>query len=707
MLMQSAVGRCLRAALMASVVVACLALAPQAFAADSPLELDEVVVTGERAEAPLAAVPRSLSVISATEIARSTATTLVDLLRQEANLNLQSFVGSDKFAAIDIRGMGATAASNVLVLVDGVRLNADDLSGADFSTLPLSQVERIEIARGGQGVRYGNGAVGGVINIITRPARSGAPKARMIARRSAFDTDDLRLHASASHGIAALGLDLSSLDTDGFRHNEFLNRRAGAASLRLEPHAQVQLTLRAAHHEDRYGLPGPLPAAVLDATTRARRQTNSPLDRGWTEDDRYSVQVRLDGQQYGETTVRGTYRDRGNPFYIGFNPVGTRADQLNRIDSYARTAEIEHRLPFSFAGQDHELLLGAALNDADYLRRENGAAVPGSSFRRAGRVHDRGYFALLNAAAPFDLRFTLGYRHDVFKSAQNDRTLRRACDIVFVPRTIFIESPFGGPPIPIVQQVPVERNCVTAFALNEERSGTAHSDAYNAGLTWQPRDWLTLYVNVDRNFRNPNLDEFLQASATLGRQRGRGYDAGVRLRPSARVEFSLAGFMQDIEDEIFYGLDAQGQTLNFNLDGTTRRRGGEAELRVWPLDSLALRASVGYVRPRLDGADLPLVPRVTLNAGGEWSMTDWADLALSVSHVGRRSDGNDSERSPYPRLPAYTLCNLRVRVHRGRYEAFAGINNLFNEIYSTIAYSNTVYPMPERHAYAGVRIDFL
>ena len=70
--------------------------------------------------------------------------------------------------SVDIRGFGETGALNTLVLVDGRRVNEIDLSGVDWSQIPLDQVERIEIVRGPGSVLYGDNAVGGVINIITK-----------------------------------------------------------------------------------------------------------------------------------------------------------------------------------------------------------------------------------------------------------------------------------------------------------------------------------------------------------------------------------------------------------------------------------------------------------------------------------------------------------------------------------------------------------
>ena len=142
-------GCCCRA--LACVVLSTLALSSTAAAA-GVLELDEVVVTGSRPES-VWQQPRSVAVITRADIERGTSGNLVDLLAREANVNLRSFFGNDKSAGVDIRGMGDTFVSNVLVLVDGVRINASDLSGADFASIPLDQIERVEIVRGANAVR--------------------------------------------------------------------------------------------------------------------------------------------------------------------------------------------------------------------------------------------------------------------------------------------------------------------------------------------------------------------------------------------------------------------------------------------------------------------------------------------------------------------------------------------------------------------------
>ena len=95
----------------------------------------------------------STSVITAEEIARSPRQTLTEILSEQAGVQIQH-VGAGVNGArdvVDLRGFGASATSNVLVLVNGRRFNDFDLQGFDYSSVPLNAIERIEVTRGNSG----------------------------------------------------------------------------------------------------------------------------------------------------------------------------------------------------------------------------------------------------------------------------------------------------------------------------------------------------------------------------------------------------------------------------------------------------------------------------------------------------------------------------------------------------------------------------
>src|SRR6185369_10536732 len=124
-------------------------------------------------------VGASASVITAQDIARSPSYNLPDILAQVPGVQLTTLYGVTANGArtsVDLRGFGAFATSNTLILVNGRRLNDVDMAQVDLSTIPLQSIERIEITRGNSGaVLYGDNAVGGLINIVLKNGVGGPP----------------------------------------------------------------------------------------------------------------------------------------------------------------------------------------------------------------------------------------------------------------------------------------------------------------------------------------------------------------------------------------------------------------------------------------------------------------------------------------------------------------------------------------------------
>ncbi len=138
-------------------------------AAQSPpptFELPPVEVPGKRPQLP-STTPASISVITADEIALLGALSVADALRLLPELRIKSSGGPGGLITVSIRG---STSRQVLILLDGVPLNRPDQPSVDLSTLPIQNVERIEVLRGPFSAIYGSSALGGVINIVTRAA---------------------------------------------------------------------------------------------------------------------------------------------------------------------------------------------------------------------------------------------------------------------------------------------------------------------------------------------------------------------------------------------------------------------------------------------------------------------------------------------------------------------------------------------------------
>ncbi|KAG1270152.1 hypothetical protein G6F65_013330 [Rhizopus arrhizus] len=211
-----------------------LALAVAALLAGSALtaqaetdatDIDTVHVTASQ----IARQALGTSTITAEDIAkRPPAHDIAELLRTMPGVNLTGNSASGQYGnnrQIDLRGMGP---ENTLILVDGKRIGARDAvrmgrSGerntrGDTNWVPAEMIERIEVLRGPAAARYGSGASGGVVNIITKRPTGDLT--------GAVDLYGLVPEHSAEGGSERVGLQLSGpmTDTLSFRLYGNLNK---------------------------------------------------------------------------------------------------------------------------------------------------------------------------------------------------------------------------------------------------------------------------------------------------------------------------------------------------------------------------------------------------------------------------------------------------------------------------------------------------
>lgn len=157
-----------------------LSFAVQAASADSDVvEFDSETIVATAAEE--AKQMPGVSIITAEDIKkRPPASDLSQIIRTMPGVNLTGNSTSGQRGnnrQIDIRGMGP---ENTMILVDGKPVSSRNAvrygwrgerdSRGDTNWVPADQVERIEVLRGPAAARYGNGAAGGVVNIITKQA---------------------------------------------------------------------------------------------------------------------------------------------------------------------------------------------------------------------------------------------------------------------------------------------------------------------------------------------------------------------------------------------------------------------------------------------------------------------------------------------------------------------------------------------------------
>ncbi len=171
-----------------------------ALAISAPTHAEEstglpITVTATRFAEPTASVLAPVNIITRKDIEQMHARSLTDVVKTLPGAEVVSNGGRGQQSTVLVRG--ATSAET-LVLMDGVRINSATNGGADFSSIPLNQVERIEYIRGARASVYGADAIGGVLNIITRGT---AGQSKHVLNGSAGSNDYQNVNGSSSFDI--------------------------------------------------------------------------------------------------------------------------------------------------------------------------------------------------------------------------------------------------------------------------------------------------------------------------------------------------------------------------------------------------------------------------------------------------------------------------------------------------------------------------
>ncbi len=134
------------------------------------LQTSTIVVTAGKYDQSIQDVPMSVSTVSAREIQTRNSVTIDDALRYVSGITMNS----DQVNIRGSNGYSYGVGSRVMMLVDGIPYITGDTQGIIFSALPMNQIDRLEILKGAGSSLYGSNALGGVINIITKPVTEQA-----------------------------------------------------------------------------------------------------------------------------------------------------------------------------------------------------------------------------------------------------------------------------------------------------------------------------------------------------------------------------------------------------------------------------------------------------------------------------------------------------------------------------------------------------
>lgn len=211
------------------------------------------MVTATKTEKELKDVTQSVTVITGEEIRKSGATNVAEAVQNAVGVTINDNGPRGALQTISIRG---ASYAQVLVLLDGMRMNSPRDGGVDLSALPVSldDIERIEIVRGSSSALYGADAVGGVMNIITKKPDKNVDKIGGAIGSHGYD--DILVSTSGKDSGIKYSISGDRQTSDGYRLNSDLRQWIvnGRAGYDLSAASSLDLTANYISKEN--GVPG-------------------------------------------------------------------------------------------------------------------------------------------------------------------------------------------------------------------------------------------------------------------------------------------------------------------------------------------------------------------------------------------------------------------------------------------------------------------
>lgn len=619
-----------------------------------------LLVTSTRLQGDAENMPANTTIIEAGEIANSTARNLPELLEMEAGVVSRSLYGSSATGTIiDIRGFGASAISNTLILLDGRRLNDVDMAAVDFSSIPLGNVERVEIIRGGAGSLYGDGAVGGVVNIITKKHGHSDFSLSFKALSGSYNTQEIDLSVSQNIGAFSYNVFANELKSDSYRDNNELRQQNLGTNFLLSL-GQNEFHANFANSTQKLRLPGPRtvdPAAIggpINELNDDPRGTNTPNDWADQAGSRYSAGYTRYFGDVAELILDFGGRNKYQEAFFDFGGGAT-----SYRETVLSTTSATPRLRYHFG--PHTGTIGYDVYNTRY--ESDRTAQPGNIDNPVHRlmidqVSTAAYFHHTSVIARV-LTVTAGARTQTIKLDAEDKFNPGAPDA----------GPFdSGAP---------------------SYSDDFQENMYDLGTRYSFNNSVSTFYNYARAVRFATVDDlyeldpsFQQTFSPLEPQTSNSHTVGfdyVMSSEDIRFKSRIAAYYMKLKNEIHFN---PATFTNDNLD-PTQRSGAEVDLTSKFGQSFSVKFNYTNTRSVFSegpyrGNRVPLVPTHAAGLKVIWKASKNFTFSVSDKYIGEKRFDNDQENT-FEKIPAYNVVDVKATGNFDGWILEAAVYNSFNE----------------------------
>ena len=625
------------------------------------LETEKIIVPGDQYSSQERASTSSKEIYSAKDISRSGSSSLFNFLSQHTSLNVLPTYGNKYAPLIDIRGYGIESGyQNIVITVDGERINNIDMAGQIIGSIPISSIAIIEITKGSGSIRHGDGAMGGVINITTSDYVENSIQ-------TSFGSDGLNnnnITAGFKGDKFSIGLSASDDREDGQSKVDIKGNKAESSNqynklkINIDPTDNLNIKLGVSNTRSNIFYAGAMTRAEFDADpsqNSGNQYTSYDYDI-----DRYSLGLNYKISPLLNIKFSFFQEDKSNHFidvwseYVyDYDSEGVNLSIPYLGEKFSITPGFE-----SFDGQRKDSL-GKVTKDNKAIYVDTEIQVTPKIIVSAGARHEK-----------------VDYQYNGSSSLTSDESLN-AYDVGI------------------------------NYIFNEQISIFS-----NINQSFQAPD-------VDRFFKTT----FDAGWAAVGREfngfispaKAKTLNIGVQ-HSSKHYNVLATTFYSKLEDEIFL----TAGFVNTNMDNS-KKYGFEIQNKFSINSDLSLGLTYNFTKAKIgknaqgliDGNYIPGVPKQVVLANINYQFISNGYVNLNHTWKEQAFAINDWTNTFTQKQPQYNSTDLSVNYSMNQFkivdkvEVFASINNIFDQKQAIQIANDTLYPFNfERTFMAGMKINF-
>jgi iron complex outermembrane receptor protein len=673
---------------------------------DPAEHLGDITVNATRVDKSIYQIPAAVGYVGKDDIQLGTQQLGIDeSLLKIPGVFMQNRYNFAQDLRISIRGFGSRATfgiRGIKLYVDGIPATLPDGQGG-VDSIDIGSLDRMEVIRGPSSSLYGT-ASGGVINMYTEDGPIDGP---FVEARSSFGSYQFRKHAIKAGGqkdkLNYL-MSFSRLELDGYRDHSETDNYLFNSKFRydIDNTSDITMTVNVLDSPEAQD-PGGLRRTSnmfntgLDTPTAAQRN-NLRFDAG------ESVEQQQVGLLYNKSigekhdfTLRNYYVLRNFNTNLPFGDFGgpvTPSGGIVGLDRFFVGGGGQYSYSGDLFAHKNRLTVGfdvdSQMDDrVNYTNIVNSPVVGPKSLDQDEDVLSWGIFLQNEFNITDSVGLTAGIRYDEVEYDFTDN--------------YFVDGTDDSGDIKFTEWSP------------------------QVGLLWSISNAVNIYGNIGTSFEPPSSREFANPTAAggfnpnLDAQTSTNYEVGVKGFLSSKVNYELAVFRIETDDElILAGQNPAGSDF-FTNAGETTRNGVEAALTVQPLQGLDMSFAYTYSDFEFDefnqggtsfeGNAIPGVPEqmayvelAYYHPSGFYSI--WDTQFVDQVYV----DNANSDSAGYYTISNYKL-GYEIDLGNKIFTPFVGINNIFDRNYIgavRVNESNSRFfePAPELNFYAGMSLRF-